>query len=230
MFACMNKNMWISVQWTPSSLRKVREWAARSDAAQPTRNDAPRTSRPAQEHALEGGAGANSLTSFKPNVAREFYRVNEHGARIGRTRYTAEAGVTPMDVVKRITVKVMKPTRSRSRSPSRQSTRVPASVRAAVANAVRQNFMCTCNTKRCGSAACHERGVRKSMGYLDQYANDSKKTFTRPMRIYLKEKDREQVREYEASYRLLNNPTRANVRDGVNKDIVVRFVRAFRAA
>lgn len=227
---------WIQVHWTPSSLGRVKQWAAtpniKTKTSQQAQHQAVQTpvekQRPA-DSSLAGGQGANSLTSFKPTVTREFHRVNEHGTRIGRTRYTAEPGVTPMDVVRKITAKLLKPARSKSRSPTRQTRRIPASVRAAVANAVRQNFMCTCSGKRCISAACHERSVRKGMHYLDQYANDSSRTFTRPVHIFIREKDRTQVREYEGSYRLINNPTRACVRDGVNKEIVVRFVRAFKS-
>ena len=136
-----------------------------------------------------------------------------------------------MDVVRKLATRLLPRSRSRSRSLTKTKKRVPATVKAAVATAVRQNFMCTCTTSRCTDPArCHERGVRKGMHYLDLYANDTGRTFTTPVAIYIREVDKPQVREYEAAYRLINNPTRACVRDGVNKEIVVRFVRAFRSA
>ena len=112
----------MTVSWTPASLTRVNQWLQTRDETteQEPAKQQPRfqqSSRAQQKpSALQGGhqRSVNSLTSFKPTIERHFYRVDEHGTRMGRTRYTASKGVTPMDVVRKLATRLLPRSRSLS--------------------------------------------------------------------------------------------------------------------
>lgn len=161
---------------------------------------------------------------------RQFVQVDQHGVCISPQKYTLDAEGAPIDVVKQI-IQGQKQKRPRKAAEEAgaelDAVLIPASVQKAVEQAVRQNFMCTCplGASHCTDAvACRQRSAKQGSGYLNKYMRDAPRVFLDSITIYLREDGKQTMREYAGGYRLINNPSKACIKQGVNKEVVARYV------
>lgn len=144
-------------------------------------------------------------------------------------QYTLDSDGAPIDVVKQIIqAQLDKGFRGvRGQRTKEDVVLVPASVEKAVEQAVRQNFMCTCahGASHCtDAAACRQRSRKHGSMYLNKYMRDAPRIFVDSITIYLREHGKQTVREYAGGYRLINNPSKLCIKQGVNKEVVARYV------
>lgn len=145
--------------------------------------------------------------------------------------YTLDEDGAPIDVVKQIIQAQLEKghtkRRRKSMSGEVEPILIPASVEKAVEQAVRQNFMCLCahGASHCTDAvACRQRSRKQGTTYLSKYMRDAPHVFIDSTTIYLREQGKNSVREYAGGYRLINNPSKACIKQGVNKEVVARYV------
>ena len=161
-----------------------------------------------------------------PKGVRHFYHTNKQGVRIpSSARYTLDTGGAPIDVVKQIVQTMLLP---RAVSGGGETGRpLPSSVEKAVEQAVRQNFMCSCGrgASHCtDAAACKRKSRAAGAQYLKRYQRDAPRVFLDTITIYVREDGKNSVREYEGAYRLINNPSKQCIKNGVNKEVVAKYV------
>jgi hypothetical protein len=163
-----------------------------------TRDSSPR----ARKHVspLRGGQRAKHV--------RHFYRTNKAGRAVSSATYTLRATGTPIQLVHQMFERAPPAT---SRSPSR-SRRSRAPSHPAVPS-VTFDFVRRSNT----SPSVQQR-------YLRAYARDRKQAREKKV-VYLREKGKKYVREYEVGYQMVRFPTRHNITHGTTRHLIVNYVQ-----
>ena len=105
---------------------------------------------------------------------------------------------------------------------------VPGTVKNAVAQAVRQNFMCNCPDSQCRKKyQCMQRSREQGTQYLAKYMKDAPHVFLHRATVRLQAEGgkRPGVRVYEGSYRLINNPSKHCIKYSINKEVIAKYVK-----
>ena len=168
-----------------------------------TRDGSPR----ARKHAspLQGGQQKKRV--------RQFHRTNQAGRAVSSATFTLSATSTPIQLVHQMFERAPLPM-SRSLSRSRRS-RAPSPP---LVPSVTYDFVRRSNT----SPSVQQR-------YLRAYARDRKRAREKKV-VYLREKGKDRVREYEIGYQMVRFPTRHNITHGTTRHLIVNYVQSHKCA
>jgi glutaredoxin 3 len=211
----------------PRKSRSPRQRKSKSTSPPTPRRKSPATTKSPRRkgRGVRGGGDESGGTTV-----RHFYHTNQFGERVPHSaRYTLDSGGAPIDVVKQIVQTELLPRARRvaGGASSAEERPLPSSVEKAVEQAVRQNFMCSCGrgASHCtDAAACKRRSQSQGAQYLKRYKLDAPRVFLDSITVYVREDGKKSVREYEGAYRLINNPSKLCIKNGVNKEVVAKYV------
>lgn len=114
-----------------------------------------------------------------------------------------------MHVVTAILTRILR--RQLYKYPARyRGIRAPASVRAAVGNAIKREWLTP----------------KQAQVYLDQYEVDNAHVDDNKATVFVQQAGSSAVRQYEGCYHMITHPSRANLVNGDTKRVVVNYVQS----